>query len=98
MTLKCALIIESLCIFFKNIKTYLVEISWAIILDPRWKVLTTTREPLLDVAQHDDGGHLLLLHHPPELGTGVDVVLIRTFRTSLGVFTRILHRGNITSN
>ena len=56
----------------------------------RWKILAATCEALLYVAEHHDRLDILLLDHPPELGTRVTSVLIwRTFRTLFSLISSL---------
>ena len=53
---------------------------------PGWEVLAAPSKAWLDLAEHHDQPHLLLLHQPPELRARVAAVLSgRTLRTFLGV-------------
>ena len=55
-----------------------------------WKILAATCEALLYVAEHYNRLDILLLNHPPELGTGVTSVLIwRTFRTLFSLISSL---------
>ena len=56
----------------------------------RGEILAATCEPLLDIAEHHNCLDVLLLDHPPKLGTGVTSVLIwGTFGTLFSLITSL---------